>query len=105
MSEFVAISRSYLNSVSKLDRHPILRIEDSTTLGEGKLFSKLDMNQAYQQLELDEVSKQYTVINTHKWLFRYRRLPFGWYHISFGHFLKSYGESTSEYSGSDCIYR
>ena len=35
------------------------------------------MSQAYQQLELDEVSKQYTVINTHKGLFRYRRLPFG----------------------------
>ena len=59
-----------LNSVSKLDRHPIPRIEDLfATLSGGKLFSKLDMSQAYQQLELDEVSKQYTVINTHKGLF------------------------------------
>ena len=67
-----------LNSVSKLDCHPIPRIEDLfATLGGGKLFSKLDMSQAYQQLELDKVSKQYTVINTHKGLFRYRRLPFG----------------------------
>ena len=40
-----------LNSVSKLDRHPIPRIEDIfATLGGGKLFSKLDMSQAYQQL-------------------------------------------------------
>ena len=67
-----------LNSVSKLDRHPIPRIEDLfARLGGGKLFSKLDMSQAYQQVELDDVSKQYTVINTHKGLFRYRRLPFG----------------------------
>ena len=67
-----------LNSVSKLDRYLIPRIEDLfATLGGGKLFSKLDMSQAYQQVELDDVSKQYTVINTHKGLFRYRRLPFG----------------------------
>ena len=67
-----------LNSASKLDCHLIPRIEDLfATLGGGKLFSKLEMSQAYQQVELDDVSKQYTVINAHKGLFRYRRLPFG----------------------------
>ena len=35
------------------------------------------MSQAYQQLLLDEDSKKYVVINTHKGLFRYNRLPFG----------------------------
>ena len=35
------------------------------------------MSQAYQQLLLDEASRQYVVINTHKGLFRYSRLPFG----------------------------
>ena len=69
------------NSLSKLDRHPILRIKDLfdlfATLGGDKLFSKLDMSQACQQVELDDVSKQYTLINTQKGLFRYRRLPFG----------------------------
>ena len=34
------------------------------------------MSQAYQQLLLDESSRQYVVINTHKGLFRYSRLPF-----------------------------
>ena len=34
------------------------------------------MSQAYQQLLLDESSRQYVVINTHKGLFRYLRLPF-----------------------------
>ena len=67
-----------LNSVSKLDHHSIPKIEDLfATLSGGKLFSKLDVSQAYQQVELYDVSKQYTVINTHKELFQYRRLPFG----------------------------
>ena len=35
------------------------------------------MSQAYLQLTLSEDSKQYVVINTHKGLFRYYRLPFG----------------------------
>ena len=46
-------------------------------LAGGKQFTKLDMNQAYQQLKLDETFRQYVVINTHKGLFRYTRLPYG----------------------------
>lgn len=41
------------------------------------MFTKLVMGQAYQQLILDDDSKVYVVINTHKGLFRYKRLPFG----------------------------
>ena len=43
----------------------------------GKFFTKLDMSHAYQQIELDNTSKQYVVINTHKGIFRYNRLPLG----------------------------
>ncbi len=54
------------------------KIEDLfTKLSGGVVFSKLDLSQAYQQLERDEESKCYTVINTHRGLFRYNRLPFG----------------------------
>ena len=35
------------------------------------------MSQAYQQIVFAENSKQYVVINTHKRLFQYNRLPFG----------------------------
>ena len=67
-----------VNPVSKLDRYPIPRIEDLfATLGGGTTFTKLDMSQAYQQIELEDSSRQCTVINTHKGLFQYKRLPFG----------------------------
>ena len=39
-------------------------------------FTYLDMSQAYQQLELDDQSKEIVTINTHKGLFTYHRLPF-----------------------------
>ena len=67
-----------INSVSKLDRYPIPKIEDLlATLSGGTSYTKLDLKQAYQQLELDEESRQFVVINTHKGLFRYNRLPYG----------------------------
>nr|MCH9717641.1 DDE-type integrase/transposase/recombinase [Gammaproteobacteria bacterium] len=67
-----------INKVSKLDRYPIPRIEDLfANLSGGISFSKLDLSQAYLQLTLDDDSKRYTVINTHRGLFRYNRLPFG----------------------------
>ena len=67
-----------INPVSKLDRYPIPRVDELfSRLSNGKLFSKLDLSQAYQQIPLEETSKKYTVINTHRGLFKYTRLPFG----------------------------
>lgn len=64
--------------MSKLDTYPIPKVEDLfAKLAGGKTFTKLDLSQAYQQLPLDEDSRQYVVINTHKGLFRYTRLPYG----------------------------
>ena len=40
-------------------------------------FSKLDLADAYLQIELDEASSKMVVINTHRGLYQYRRLPFG----------------------------
>ena len=67
-----------VNQVSKLDNYPIPKTEDLlATLGGGEKFTKLDMSQAYQQMTLDEESRKFTTINTHKGLFQYNRLPFG----------------------------
>ena len=43
----------------------------------GRTFTKIDLSQAYQQKPLEEESQKYVVINTHKGLFKYTRLPFG----------------------------
>ena len=67
-----------INQASKPDPYPIPRIDDLyATLGGGKTYTKLDMSNAYQQLVLDQPSRQYTTINTHRGLFQYSRLPFG----------------------------
>ena len=66
------------NRVAKLDKYPLPRIEDLfASLSGGTCFSKLDLSHAYQQIELEEESREYTIINTHKGLFGYNRLPFG----------------------------
>lgn len=64
--------------MSRLDSYPIPRVEDLfAMLRKGTSFSKLDLSHAYQQLPLDSDSKKYVVINTHRGLFRYTRLPYG----------------------------
>ena len=70
--------KTTVNQVSETELYPLPKIEDLfSNLAGGKLFSKLDLSHAYQQLLLDDKSKDYVVINTHKGLFRYTRLPFG----------------------------
>ena len=67
-----------VNQAAKVDTYPLPRIEDLlASLSGGKSFSKLDLAHAYQQIELDEESRKYVTINTHKGLFQYTRLPFG----------------------------
>ena len=70
--------RMTVNPVSKLDWYLIPRIKDLfVNLKKGKSFMTLDLSQAYQQLALDEESKKYVMINTHKGQFKYMRLPYG----------------------------
>ena len=67
-----------VNQASRLDKYPIPIIEDLfAKMSGGTKFTKLDLSQVYQQVRLDEESKKYVVINTHKGLFQYNRLPFG----------------------------
>ena len=46
-------------------------------LNGGEKFTKIDISEAYLQLELDEESQKLVVINTHKGLFCPTRLPVG----------------------------
>ena len=67
-----------INQASKLESYPIPKSEDLfASLAGGQTFSKIDLRQAYQQIQLSEESKKVAVINTQRGLFRYNRLPFG----------------------------
>ena len=70
--------KTTVNRVSPGDCHPIPLVEDlAQSLAGGEKYSKIDFSHAYTQCELDDQSKNLTVINTHKGLFRYNRLCFG----------------------------
>ncbi len=67
-----------VNAVAPLDNYPIPNTnEQLATFAGGQKFSKIDLSQAYQQLELEEESKELLTVNTHKGLFRPERLQFG----------------------------
>ena len=67
-----------VNPLLKINQYPLPRPEELfAALNRREQFTKLDFSEAYLQLELDEESQQLMVINTHKGLFKYTRLPFG----------------------------
>nr|CAD2179625.1 unnamed protein product [Meloidogyne enterolobii] len=67
-----------LNKALELNRHPLPSPTDIwTNIHGSKVFSQLDLRDAYLQIELDNCSKKLTCINTHKGLFEVQRLPFG----------------------------
>jgi Reverse transcriptase (RNA-dependent DNA polymerase) len=61
-----------------VDQYPLPVPEDLfASLERCKWFTKLDLSQAYLQLELDEESQQIYTVNTPLGLFQYFRMPFG----------------------------
>ena len=67
-----------INQVLDVDQYPLPKPDELfATLAKGKVFSKLDLSQAYLQLQLDEKSIPYVTINTHQGLYSVTRLPFG----------------------------
>ena len=67
-----------VNKVSKLDAYPIPKLDDLySKLAGGKTFTELDLNHAYEQMLVDDSSKEFLTINTHKGLYRFNRLPYG----------------------------
>ncbi|KAL0150485.1 hypothetical protein M9458_054302 [Cirrhinus mrigala] len=67
-----------VNPVLSAEQYPLPHINDLFAgLTGGQKFSKIDLNQAYLQMHVEEQSRELLTINTHKGLFQYNRLPFG----------------------------
>ncbi|XP_053686407.1 uncharacterized protein K02A2.6-like [Sabethes cyaneus] len=60
------------------DRHPMPIIDDILMrMGKGKLWSVLDIKDAFFLLELDSETRDVMTFITHRGLYRFKRLPFG----------------------------
>ncbi|CAD6200297.1 unnamed protein product [Caenorhabditis auriculariae] len=67
-----------LNSALVDEEYPLPTAEEIfASLNGGSVFTQIDLSDAYLQVELDPESQKCAVINTHKGLFQYKRLPFG----------------------------
>ncbi|XP_058456797.1 uncharacterized protein LOC131434165 [Malaya genurostris] len=74
----LCIDMRQVNKAILRETHPLPTIEDIRWKLNGAVyFSRLDIKDAFYQLELDEESKPLTTFITHKGLYRYKRLVFG----------------------------
>ncbi|XP_013396381.1 uncharacterized protein K02A2.6-like [Lingula anatina] len=67
-----------VNQAVSQEQYPLPTAKDLfSTLAGGTVFTKIDLSSAYAQLELDEESQKYLVVNTHKGLYKFKRLAYG----------------------------
>lgn len=70
----ICIDMRRANRAIKRENHPLPVIEDFLPhLAGGKIFSKLDISNAFHQVEISEQSRNITTFITNKGLFRYTR--------------------------------
>lgn len=74
----ICIDMREANQAIERERHIIPTLSDfRAEMNGSKYFSKIDLKQAYHQLELTEESRYITTFSTHDGLFRYKRLNYG----------------------------
>ena len=67
-----------LNKVTKKDGYLMPRVDDSlSALNGAQYFTSLDLTSAFNQIPMDEESKDLTSFSTTEGTFRYKRMPFG----------------------------
>ena len=67
-----------LNAALKDDHYPLLSPEEVfNKLNGGKVFSKIDVSEAYLQIPAEENSSKLLCINTHRRLYKFDKLAFG----------------------------
>ena len=74
----ICVDMRKANQAIQRVRHLIPTVDEvNLQLTGAKIFSKLDLSQAYHQLQLHEESRYITTFSTHLGLFRYKRLNYG----------------------------
>ena len=73
-ADFSASVNKYLKPVNA----PLITVDEAiASVGQAKVFSKLDLASAFLQLSVHKDSRKYLVINTPDGLFQFNYLPFG----------------------------
>ncbi|KAK9695641.1 hypothetical protein QE152_g32437 [Popillia japonica] len=68
--------RTIISPVLIVEKHPVPLFDQlRRQLGNGLAYSKIDLKNAYLQFEVEEASRKYLIISTHKGYFKYNRLP------------------------------
>ena len=71
--------RLTINKAAPVEQYPLPRFEELASKLQGStVYSKVDLKAAYNQLSLDENSRQYLTVNTLKGLLKPTRLGFGY---------------------------
>ena len=67
-----------LNSLTKIDVHPLPQIDDShDLLAETQFFSSLDLASGYWQVGMEKESREKMAFTTHAGLYEFTEMPFG----------------------------
>lgn len=70
--------RLRVNAATFMEQYPLPQVDDIfVNLNGRKVFSTLDLQNAYNQLPLDKDLKKLAILNTHKGLYCFNRLAFG----------------------------
>lgn len=95
-----------INQVPNHDSYPLPSMDDLfAMLAGGQAFTELDLPQTYQQMILEDESKELLTINMHHRLFRYNRLPFGVSAAPSIFQMINNGEFASEHPSRMCVPR
>ena len=67
-----------LNTKINIEKYPLPKLDEMlSVISDNRIFSKIDLRNAYLQVAVAKQDQKYLVISTEKGLFRYKRLAFG----------------------------